>query len=71
MYFQSTAVGQEAAAPIPLGLVSKITIAALVAAIFVLGVYPMPALGGGLAKPAASLTDAPVAATKAGAVQVR
>ncbi len=61
MYFQSTAVGQEAAAPIPVGLVSKITIAILIAAIFVLGIYPLPALGGGLAKPTVSSTDAPVA----------
>ena len=52
MYFQSGATGQEATAQIPVGLVTRFTIVALVVTIFVLGVYPMPALSGALAKPA-------------------
>ncbi len=53
MYFQSGATGQEPTTPIPVGAVTKLTIAGLVLAIFVLGVYPMPALGEALTKSAA------------------
>ena len=58
MYFQSGATGQEPSAPIPVGMVTRLTIALLVAAIFVLGVYPMPALSGALAKPVAATAAA-------------
>ncbi len=50
MYFQSAATGQEPATAIPVGIVTRATIIALVVAIFVLGVYPLPLLGGGLSR---------------------
>lgn len=52
MYFQSGATGQESTVPIPITFATRFTIAALVATIFVLGVYPMPALGSALTKSA-------------------
>ena len=70
MYFQSGATGQESTASIPVGMVTRITIAALVVTIFVLGVYPMPALGGALSKPAAVSASAHEGAS-AGATEDR
>ena len=45
MYFQPVVVGPEAMGAIPIGLLTRGTIAVLIAAIVVLGVYPAPALG--------------------------
>ena len=70
MYFQSGATGQEPTAPIPVGMVTRITIAVLVVTIFVLGVYPMPALGGALSQPAA-VSASTHEGSSAGAVEDR
>ena len=45
MYFQSATTGPELTGPIPVGFVTRVTIALLVVAILVLGVYPSPVLG--------------------------
>ena len=45
MYFQPATIGPEVTGPIPVSLVTRTTIALLVIAIFVLGIYPQPALG--------------------------
>ena len=50
MYFQSAGTGKEPTAMIPVSLVTRVTIIGLIAAIFVLGVYPLPVLGGGLSR---------------------
>ena len=50
MYFLPTPAGQDLAASIPINPLSRVTIILLVVAIFVLGVYPLPVLGGGLSK---------------------
>lgn len=52
MYFQSAATGQEPSGPIPASLLTRGTISLLIVAILVLGIYPLPVLGGGLARPA-------------------
>ncbi len=59
MYFQSAATGQEPATAIPVSLVTRATIIALVVAIFVLGVYPLPLLRGGLSKAVGASVGAP------------
>ncbi len=59
MYFQSVATGQEPTTPIPVGLLTRTTIVALIVAIFVLGIYPMPVLGGGLSKPTSVSATSP------------
>ena len=58
MYFQPIAIGPEVSGKIPLGLMARGTIALLIAAILVLGIYPLPLLG-------ASGTMSPAAATAA------
>ena len=50
MYFQSSVTGSESTARIPITPLTRLTIIALVVTIFVLGIYPMPVLGGGLSK---------------------
>ena len=45
MYFQPVSTGPEVTATIPVGLLTRGTIALLVAAIFVLGIYTEPILG--------------------------
>ena len=50
MYFQPAAGGQETAALIPVTPLTRLTIIVLVLATLVLGVYPLPVLGGGLSK---------------------
>ena len=50
MYFQSSAAGSDPVAQIPINPLTRLTIIALIVAILVLGVYPMPVLGGGLSK---------------------
>ena len=58
MYFQPLAIGPEASGAITLTLLTRGTIALLIAAIFVLGIYPLPFLG-------ASGTRSPLAASAA------
>ena len=62
MYFQPATIGPEVTGPIPLSFVTQTTIALLIAAILVLGVYPQPALG---------LLEAPVAHQAAAALPAR
>ena len=50
MYFQPPAAGQESAGAIPVSPLSRVTIVLLAVTIFVLGVYPLPVLGGGLSR---------------------
>ena len=45
MYFQPISIGPDVSSTIPVGLITRGTIAVLVAAIFVLGVFPAPILG--------------------------
>ena len=45
MYFASTATGHEPTGPIPVSLLSRLTIAALIAVILILGIYPAPGFG--------------------------
>ena len=63
MYFQSAATGPELSGPIPVGLLTRGTISLLVMAIFALGVYPLPVLGGGLSKPVGISEQVPNAAS--------
>ncbi len=53
MYFQPVAAGQEATTLLPVSPLSRLTIIVLVVTTLVLGVYPLPVLGGGLTKAAA------------------
>jgi NADH-quinone oxidoreductase subunit N len=45
MYFQPTTTGTDLSTPIPINRVTQTTIAALIACILILGVYPLPLLG--------------------------
>jgi NADH-quinone oxidoreductase subunit N len=45
MYFQPTTTGTDLTTPIPLNGLTRVTIAALIALILFLGIYPLPLLG--------------------------
>ena len=63
MYFQPVTAGPDVVSAIPVGLLTRGTIAALIAAILVFGVYPAPLLGHAdsvaAPVPAVALTTAP------------
>ncbi len=58
MYFQSSINGLESTERISISPLTRLTIIALVVTIFVLGVYPLPVLGGGLSKAIGGTTAA-------------
>ena len=65
MYFQPITTGPDLVGTIPVGLLTRGTIAALIAAILILGVYPAPVLGHFDASPPVVPAPMPVAQTRA------